>query len=275
MTGKIFGMIVLLIVLVLPFTATAKMWRAGAVDVRVVSDRGYEYKTYRTYPQTYSGGRYYYLEAVKGDRYSIKVANRSGRRIGVVIAVDGRNIVSGQKSDLKPDERMYILEPYESYTYEGWRTGMDRTNRFYFTEQSDSYAERAFSDGSAMGTIAVAVYRERIPETTIRHDKRTLLKKEGPVGAFPHDAGDDERRGASENMKTKTSDQAGTGFGETTYSPARTVFFTAEKKVFERVVLKYEWRSELCKKGIASCGTKNRLWPNNSGFAPIPDDTDG
>ena len=50
-----------------------------------------------------------YVEAVKGDRYLIEVTNQTGRRIGVVIAVDGRNIISGKKSDLKRNEQMYII----------------------------------------------------------------------------------------------------------------------------------------------------------------------
>ena len=102
------------------------------------------------------------MEAVKGEKYSIEITNRSNRQIGVVIAVDVRNIISGSKSDLKNNERMYIISPHATNSFEGWRTGMDKTNRFYFTEQSDSYAERVFSDGSAMGTIAVAVFREKL-----------------------------------------------------------------------------------------------------------------
>ena len=122
---------------------------------------------------------------MKGDRYSIQVTNRSDRRIGVVIAVDGRNIINGKKSDLKRNERMYIIGPYESNTFEGWRTGMDRTNRFYFTEQSDSYAEKVFADASAMGTIALAVYREKLPEI-IPYPGKPSRMKEAPAGAAPY-----------------------------------------------------------------------------------------
>ena len=67
---------------------------------------------YRTYPRTSHEGRYFYMEAVKGEKYSIEVTNRSDRNIGVVIAVDGRNIISGNKSDLKNNERMYIVSPH-------------------------------------------------------------------------------------------------------------------------------------------------------------------
>ena len=131
---------------------------------------------YRTYPSSRQEGSFFYVEAVKGSRYSIQVTNRSGGRIGVVIAVDGRNIISGKKSDLKRNEQMYIVGPYESNTFEGWRTGMDRTNRFYFTDASDSYAEKVFADASAMGTIALAVFREKLPE-------KSLKMQEAPAGA--------------------------------------------------------------------------------------------
>jgi len=39
--------------------------------------------------------------------------------------------------------------------------------------------------------------------------------------------------------------------------------------------MKYEWRSELCKKGIINCGPKNRLWPEGHEFAPVPRDFRG
>ena len=31
---------------------------------------------------------------------------------------------------------------YETNTFEGWRTGLDRTNRFYFTDPSGSCAAK-------------------------------------------------------------------------------------------------------------------------------------
>jgi hypothetical protein len=205
------------------------------------------------------------VEAVKGGRYSIQVTNRSSRRIGVVIAVDGRNIISGKKSDLKRIEQMYIIGPYESNTFEGWRTGMDRTNRFYFTDQSDSYAEKVFADASAMGTIALAVYREKIPEIIPHSGKPS-------AGAAPYSPSESR---SADRAELKKDEEAGTGFGETTYSPAHLVQFEPEHAPAEKIVLKYEWRSELCRKGIIRCGPKNRFWPDKQEFAPIPKDFKG
>ncbi|MBP7735668.1 MAG: hypothetical protein KA369_06805 [Spirochaetes bacterium] len=256
--------IVLSIMIIAPAAGYSPRPAQEAIDVRVISDSGGVLPRYRAFPRTCGAGAYYYMEAVKGDRYSIEVTNRTGRRIAVVIAVDGRNIISGVKSYLRNSERMYIIEPYSSNTFNGWRTSMERTNRFYFTEQSDSYAERAFADGSAMGTIAVGVYREKqcnvTPVTPYRDDYRSGSRS-------------DRKRNYSEKQKGASAEsEAGTGFGETTYSPAREVPFEPEQTMTDKVIMKYEWRQELCRKGIASCERENRFWPAANGFAPAPRD---
>jgi hypothetical protein len=261
----------LCMVLIVPLLAWTPVEKESVVEVRIVSDSGSEFAKYRAYPRCQQEGNFFYVEAAKGDRYSIEVSNKSGRRIGVVIAVDGRNIISAKKSDLKRNERMYIIGPYETNTFEGWRTGMERTNRFYFTEQSDSYAEKVFRDASAMGTIALAVFREKLPEIVPYSDKPSRMN-ESPAGAAP--SASSEGRSA-DRAKLQKDEEAGTGFGETTYSPARVVQFEPEHGSAEKIVLKYEWRSELCRKGIIGCGPKNRFWPDDQGFAPIPKDFKG
>jgi hypothetical protein len=256
--------IILSIMAIAPAAGYSPRPAQDLVDVRVISDSGGVLPQYRAYPRACGTGSYYYMEAVKGDRYSIEVTNRSGRRIAVVIAVDGRNIISGVKSYLRNSERMYIIEPYSSGAFNGWRTSMDRTNRFYFTKQSDSYAERAFADASAMGTIAVGVYREKQCDVT-------------PVTPYRDDYHSGSRsarnRTDAEKHKGESADsEAGTGFGETTYSPAREVAFEPERAMAGKVVLKYEWRQELCRKGVVSCVQENRFWPASNGFAPVPRD---
>ena len=148
---------------------------------------------------------------------------------------------------------------------------MERTNRFYFTEQSDSYAEKVFADASAMGTIALAVYREKLPEIIPYSDSSSRMK-EAPAEAVPGASAGSHSADRAEQKKTQ---EAGTGFGETTYSPARMVHFDPEHTTAEKIVLKYEWRSELCRKGIIHCGPRNRFWPDHQEFAPIPRDFRG
>jgi hypothetical protein len=95
---------------------------------------------------------------------------------------------------------------------------------------------------------------------------------ESPAGAAPSAPG--ETRSA-DKAKLQKGEEAGTGFGETTYSPARLVQFEPEYAVAEKIVLKYEWRSELCRRGIIRCAPKNRFWPDDQEFAPIPKDFKG
>jgi hypothetical protein len=201
-----------------------------------------------------------YAEAVRGDHYHIDVVNRLDRRIGLVIAVDGRNIISGAKSWLKHTERMYILEPYGSGKFSGWRTAPDRINRFYFTHVPDAYAA-AFGDESAMGVIAVAVYPEAEryvpplhaqigPSQTRDHDRKSA-DATGPSDAW---RASPSAPGNVLNGKAMPSEEAlekaGTGYGRPSYAPSRIVAFEPEKKAVETIYLKYEWRSTLCRRGI-------------------------
>ncbi|MDD2336460.1 MAG: hypothetical protein PHD01_07760 [Geobacteraceae bacterium] len=200
-----------------------------------------------------------YAEAVKGENYSIMVSNRLNRRIGIVVAVDGRNIISGKKSWLRNNERMYILEPYESGEFSGWRTGSDRINRFFFTTAADSYAA-SFRDESAMGVIAMAVYPEVRRYNPPWHDSSQELSRNKSAGSAAPAARAEEK-------------SAGTGYGREEYSPSTIVAFEPESQAVEKIFLKYEWRSTLCKKGIIRCGPtpepRNRMW-EGEGFAPPP-----
>ena len=235
-----------------------------AVEVRIRNDSGRELPLYPVSAR--KTDRRAYLEAMKGDQYTIVVRNKLNRRVGVVVAVDGRNIISGAKSWLKSSERMYLLEPYEEGEFSGWRANLERINRFYFTDVPDSYAA-AFNDESAMGVIAVAVY----PEI-----QRYVLLPElsRPMPSSPLSSQRESRKSlADQAAPMAKSESAGTGYGREEYSPARSVAFDPESRPVEKIFLKYEWHETLCRKGIITCGVpstepRNRFW--NSGFAPPP-----
>lgn len=215
-----------------------------------------------------------YVEAVQGELYGIRIRNNTARRVGVVVAVDGRNIISGERSDLKGIERMYILGPYETETYDGWRTARDTVNRFYFTEPGDSYAG-AFGDYSAMGVVAVAVYRERdVPALRSRVPDREKAGKGAEDRNVPGEpgAGGAEAGAPRSPAGRQSAESAGTGFGDETYSPSIRVRFNPERRVAERHFLKYEWRDTLCRKGIVDCRwSRNRFWNDgDDGYAPYP-----
>ena len=235
----------------------------GEVSVEVVSDRG---ATLLTVPQKdlWKGGTRVikkYLEARKGENYSIVIRNMTAERIGVVVAVDGRNIISGKQSDLKPTEDMYLVAAYDQGRYDGWRTDQDTVHRFYFTEPADSYSAKTFSDASAMGVIAVAVYREKERP----RPQQELTRRENAPAA-------PSARSAEQGKSLASKDEAaGTGFGEGQYSPVVRVAFEPERAPVQKTLVKYEWRETLCRKGIISCGQegRNRIWDEGE-YAPYP-----
>lgn len=139
--------------------ARATHWQRGPVRVEIVDQRGARFEQFPTSSRDGAVLRAW-LRAERGAPYRIRVSNESGERVGLVIAVDGRNIISGAKSELRRREPMYVLGPWQSEELSGWRTSLANVHEFYFTEWEDSYAE-AFGDRSAKGVIAVAVYREK------------------------------------------------------------------------------------------------------------------
>jgi len=151
---------------------------------------------------------------------------------------------------------MYILEPYEQGEFKGWRTSLENVHRFYFTDAADSYAA-AFLDHSAMGVIAVAVYPERQ-----QREEPADVSRDVPPSA--------RRDGPAEKSEAGA---AGTGYGRREYDPARVVAFDPEGQAVATILIKYEWRSTLCRQGIVHCEPhrppRNRLW-DNGGFAPPP-----
>ncbi len=234
-----------------------------AIEVSIASDNGRLLPFYPT--QSNQALKKVYAEAIKGDHYRIIVRNKLNRRVGLVIAVDGRNIISGQKSWLKNNERMYILEPYATNEYSGWRTAQDKINRFYFTDVPDSYAA-AFGDESAMGVIAVVAYPEvQCYEPPIN---QSYLETEKRAGSSAKD------RAASPSVQSKAMESAGTGYGREEYSPSYRVSFDPENRAVESILIKYEWRKTLCKLRIINCTrpqgySHNRIW-DNDGYAPPP-----
>jgi len=269
---------------------TTQTWAGGvgdAVEVRIVTDDG---RTLPTYPvKLRSGIKKVYAEAVKGDHYRIEVKNRLNRRVGVVIAVDGRNIISGGKSWLKNNERMYILDPYGSGEFSGWRSSNDRINRFYFTDVPDSYAG-AFGDESAMGVISVAVYPElqryQPPPQILSqpaqrwrgfNDKSGVASDRAesvPSAALPAAPASELSKKRADKAERKSLESAGTGYGHEEYSPVQIVAFEPENRAVETFHFKYEWRATLCTLGVISCDVPprrhaNRLW-DNGGYAPPP-----
>ncbi len=209
--------------------AQSRTFDQRSVVVEIVSDsRG----PLREYPQPTSGRKYRsYLTARQGEHYHIRVSNNNDVPVGLVMAVDGLNVITGRQSDLGHDEALYVLGPWETGDYTGWRTGRNRENRFYFTSVSDSYVAN-WGDCSGLGVIAVAAFPERWNRRLWNDEPNNWNKRhqnmhQGPIAA--------------------------TGFGETTWSSSHVVGFRAARRPIMKKYIKYESRRTLCEQGIIHC----------------------
>ena len=239
----------------------------NAVDIEIITDAGGSLPLYPVTNRYIKNEYRAYLEAINGSNYALRIRNHTNQRLGLVIAVDGRNIISGKKSDLKHHESMYILAPYQTQTYTGWRTSTRDIHRFYFTDSQDSYAY-AFGDDSAMGVIAVAVFEENKPKLKIYQEEKSE-KSKAPAGRTRSYEANDSIADADVAER-----EAGTGFGEHETSLAYRVHFNPKRTAKTKFFYKYEWRETLCQKRIIDCNyRKNRFWPYDDyevGFAPYP-----
>jgi len=261
-----------MVLAVLGFTSAALATeRSHDVSVEVIAANG---ASFEQFPVNDRGAAYRaYLQAERNAPYRIRIRNQTARRVAVVVAVDGRNIISGAQSDLARGEPMYILGPYETQDYSGWRTSMTDVHEFFFTEWQDSYAE-AFGDRSARGVIAVAAYREKErPQPKL--SQQPYSKEERAAGsaapAMPAPANEGKLARSDVQKKDQRDSEPGTGFGEQRYEPVTRIEFESERSASARVFLKYEWQETLCKKGVIDCGAeKNRFWNDDLAFAPFP-----
>jgi hypothetical protein len=244
------------------FTGAALAHAPTPVSVEIIAADG---RTFREFPiDARDGAIRSYLQAEKGARYGVRVRNNTGDRLGLVIAVDGRNIINGAKSDLARSEPMYVLDAWVAQDYSGWRANLEAVNEFYFTDWNDSYAE-AFGDRSARGVIAVAIYREVPPPQPVQQPYA-----EDQLG---RSAGGPAARAASPSARADRAAEksAGTGFGDRRIDRAVQVEFVAQSAADSRHFIKYEWRDTLCRKRVLQCGGKNRFWDESTlGFAPPP-----
>ncbi|MEW6709122.1 MAG: hypothetical protein AB1403_04800 [Candidatus Riflebacteria bacterium] len=204
------------IILACPLLAESIVFRPSSlVEVEIHGD------SYGLIPLNRDYDDSYRIVARRGERYRVVVKNHSGRRLAMVISIDGLNIISGKTSYHRPDESMYLLEPGQTGSFTGWRTDYNNVQRFYFSDAEDSYASRTGQTGQ-LGWIKVAVFQER-----------------QPIIVRPQKYYEDSERSMAE------SPQAGTGYGEREYSPVQTASFNPESLPVQMLRIKYDFDSRL------------------------------
>jgi len=267
------SLITLAILLAAP-AARAGVWQASGslIDLSVEVDGA----PAPLYAGRDGSGRYY-LEARAGSAYAVRIANHSPERIGVVLAVDGLNAISGER-ELGPSDparrgRMYVIDPWDEVRVRGWRTSLEDVRRFTFVDERGSYAARSGRANGKMGWIQAWAYRERhatrvSPPRPVPWDRQPYEEPEArsrPEGAAPAardkaeappaDAKEDapESRAADGKLQKRPDGfggYPGTGWGSAASDPATVVRFDAQPTPADVVTLRYEYAPALQALGL-------------------------
>ena len=206
-----------------------------------------------------------------GSRYAVRLSNRSGARVMVVLSVDGVNAVTGETAGL--GQVGYVLMPGQSTEITGWRKSLTEAAAFYFTALPDSYAARTDRPDN-VGVIGAAVFRERerVPEVS----RRSFDSAEPGLAQNA-----DRARGAAESSASPApaakaagslrDERLGTGHGEREYMPtSQTSFERASDRPNEVVRLRYDSHERLLASGVIRPRRAPWVPEPFPGFVPDP-----
>ena len=263
-------MLTRLLALVLPFSLLAASLPVQAgrlLDMEIV-DRatGQTLDTYRHRGQHWVAGN-------PGDRYAVRLVNRTGERVLVVLSVDGVNAVSGETA--AANQSGYVLDPWERTEIAGWRKSLSDIAQFYFTALPDSYAARTDRPDN-VGVIGAAVFREKTrpqPVTPYLSQGAPGARAENRAAEASADAAAPASAPAPAAKAMRQAERLGTGHGEREYAPTQyTAFERAASSPAEVLSLRYDSRDSLAARGILPRPTpfvpEPRPFPG--GFVPDP-----
>ena len=228
-----------------------------------------------------------YFEAFEGGHYAVELRNLTGRRIGVVMSVDGLNVLTGDRSRLSGSEPMYVLGPWDTAVIRGWRTSLDEVQQFIFVDEQVSYAARVGKANGDMGWVRVATFEEQRPLAFYQQPRRDLGGD--PSGSNepqekderaqnerqPADAPEPARKEATASPKLQgnATDQLGrqeaqesvpgTGWGERRNDRVERTEFLAAAACTDQLIFRYEYASGLQALGIFT--RPNRVWERENG----------
>jgi len=204
-----------------------------------------------------------------------------------VLTVDGLNAISGARDTARG--RMYVLDPWQSTSVQGWRTSLQDVRQFTFVDERRSYATRTGQANEKMGWIEVAVYRERRPYVQATplpypeprpyptEEQEGRARAQAPASPESSRSADNRDAAGAAKLEGGARDRSypGTGWGEHAHDPVVLVSFDPESEPSGRATLRYEYRPALIALGVLPPYVipRDRLWQRERGepgFAQPP-----
>lgn len=198
-------------------------------------------------------------------RYAIRLANTTPRRLLVVLSVDGINAVTGETA--APTQRGYVLGPYQHTVVRGWRKSLDEVAEFQFAALPHSYAART-GRPEHVGVIGIAVFEERVE---VPPPAPLLELGEGRRQALPAAPASGRSKALTDSAERES---LGTAHGARRHDPVRQVSFErASRRPAEHARLYYDSATNLIAAGILPPPARprgRRADPFPLGFVPDP-----
>lgn len=223
-----------------------------------------------------SGGRRY-VPGTPGSRYAMRLSNRTGERVLVVLSVDGVNVITGDTAGF--GQVGYVLAPWESADITGWRKSDDRIAAFEFTSLGDSYAARTGRPAN-VGVIGAAVFREVPPPPPVSHlAEPPVLSSRAATSPTPSGTADVAAPAAPAAEGATRAERAaqaklGTGHGASEWSPvSRTDFRRRTTRPEQVLEILYDSQPNLVAAGIIPrpVAVVPRAFPDaRGGYVPDP-----
>ena len=149
----------------------------GGVTISVVDERGQPLSAYHE-------ADHVLLVGETGQRYSLRVENRTDQRFELVASVDGLDVVDGKLASLH--KRGYIVGPHGRLVIDGYRRNMNEVAAFRFGSVRDSYAAQTGEQGDRnVGVIGVALFSERGARSLIGPDLDEEAGRREAADPFP------------------------------------------------------------------------------------------
>ena len=254
-----------LIVICLAVSASLRPLRAESPVRHAVEDLDILVDGVRQHRYAHNGR--WYVEALKGREYAIRLRNPFGVRVAVALSVDGLNTIDARETTAR-DARKWVLGPYETVTISGWQTSRSDARRFEFTTEARSYGQ-ALGKTANLGVISAVFFKERV--TAVTRGRADRIQREAPPASVPQNA-----PAAAEESKA-ADEYAATGMGRRTDHAVTEVWLDLETTPAQTVNVRYEFRPQLVRLGIVPLSPpvgplerRERARGFEPGFSPEP-----
>ena len=205
-----------------------------------------------------------YIEASRGEAYSLRLHNPTPYRVAVALAVDGLNTIDAKHGDAWSASK-WVLEPYETTEIEGWQVSDSAARRFVFSGERGSYGA-ALGKTANLGVIEAVFFRERQRRVATQTYGDAPQRREAASSAPPPTV--------QSEATALDDDYAATAMGGRTRHDVTRVHLELEREPIATVRLRYEFRPALVKLGVLPGGERpldrRERARGFSGYCPEP-----